>query len=110
MLVDMAAFQAHLVKGLSPADTKLYLAPDKLKALDRIGVGNHTVLRIKSGAFVELVRYDHTEDYKQREFKDFVHITRNVDGTGHKTFPKGVCVDFVWTDDFKIKEVCDANV
>lgn len=96
MLKPMDFLRTNLVRGLRPEQEVIFLPPSVVRKLDKVGVGNHTYLSITFGSFQEVVRYDHTEDFKQKHKKNQIPVIRDVRSTGRKTFPCGACVTFEW--------------
>lgn len=96
MLKPMDFYRTNITHGLTPEREFIRLPPHMVRKLDKVGIGNHTYLSINFGNFQEIVRYDHVEDFKQKHKKNQISITRDVRGTGRKTFPCGACVTFEW--------------
>lgn len=96
MLTPLDFYRTQLWRGLTPEREIMFLPPNMVRKLDKVGIGNHTYLILNFGTFTEVVRYDHVEDFKQKTKKNQIAVIRDVQNTGRKTFPCGACVRFGW--------------
>lgn len=96
MLKPLDFYTTRLARGLTPEREVIFLPPATIRKLDKVGIGNHTYLSVRFGAFQEVVRYDHVENFKDKHKKNQIAIIRDVRGTGRKTFPCGACVTYEW--------------
>ena len=96
MLTPLDFYKTRLARGLTPEQLTVTLPAEAVKKLDAVGIGNHTYISISFGAFQEVVRYDHTEDYLTKANKTQISVVRDVRNSGRKTFPCGACVSFEW--------------
>lgn len=105
MLKPMDFYKAQLQSGLKPEQDKLILTPHAVRKLDKVGVGNHTYFSITYGGFQEVLRYDHTENFKDKAQKNMITVTRDIRATGRKTYPCGACITYQWFDQ-SLREFC----
>jgi len=100
MFKPMDLFSTVLARPLRVGDDTVCLRPDAAKKLDQVGLGNHTyfVVRGMSGR-AEILKYHHTEDYKDRRGRNAVQVPVERDATyqGRWSFGEGSCLEFQWT-------------
>lgn len=82
-------------KPIKPADTTITISRKDAVQLNKVGVGNHMFLTLAlygAPQVYEVVRYDHTTNVASTGCMDVaIVVTRDVNGTGMKSFPAGTC-------------------
>lgn len=82
-------------KPIKPADTTITISRKDAVQLNKVGVGNHMFLTLAlygAPQVYEVVRYDHTTNAASTGCTDVaIVVTRDVNGTGMKSFPAGTC-------------------
>lgn len=86
-------FQVNIARGLRQGDNEIALRRGDAILLNAVGVGNHIYLTLRDRVKSEVVRYDHVEDWDTTDPSVvMVPVTRNVSGTGARSFAFGTCL------------------
>lgn len=100
MLTPLVFYRAVLNRVVKPGDESIHLPGWAVRELDPIGIGNHCYFVLRGPHRNEVIRYDHTVNFADREGHDETYripVQRDVEGTGRKSFGPGDCVEFIWT-------------
>ena len=99
MLKGADFFRGSTAEPLRPNDDSVTLYLQHVeKLIQMVGVGNYTYLTLSYNGFIEIVRFDCIQSHDEMLQPNTIMITRDVTGTGRKTFPKGACIRFDWTE------------
>lgn len=97
MLKPLEFYRAVLNRGVKVSDDALTLCNGGGRIFDQVGKGNSCYLVLRSVSNrVEVVRYDHTDDYADRSLPDMIPVQRDVMATGRKAFGAGDCLGHEW--------------
>lgn len=101
MLKPLEFFRYTLDKCVRVNDDYITLCPGQTKRLDEIGIGNYCYFILKSlTGRDEVVKYDHTDNYKERNKPDTIAVQRDILNTGRKAFGAGDCIVHEWFGEY----------
>ena len=100
--VQIVDFISNLTEKFADVDTDLPIHEQHLSKLrERLGMSNYTFLQIKDGSNVEII--------KVSSFGGKLSVTRGLETTVAKTFPKGSCVQHILTSTAVRDIVCQMD-
>lgn len=106
MLRPLEFYRDVLNQGVRVSDDVITLCNGHARIFDQVGKNNHCYLVLRgANNRMEVVRYDHTDDYAERTRPDTVAVQRDVLNTGRKAFGAGDCITHEWYGQYIIEWV-----